>query len=76
MDEAALVRNIQDNNFDNYNITTINSITLKSQTIHDNQVITETYVNQFNQENVRSRRDLRMYFHNDSSDLVKKQSRQ
>ena len=52
LDEVSLVRNSQDNDFNNYNLTTINSITLKKQAENDNEVITKAYVDQFHQENV------------------------
>ena len=72
VDEITLVRNNQDKNFNNHNLTNINSITLNNQAVHDNQVITKSYVNQSHQENERLRRDLRMQFCNESTDLVKK----
>ena len=62
IDENSLVRNNQDNDFNTHNLTNINSITLITQAIRDNQVITKSYVNQFHQENERSRRDLRTDF--------------
>ena len=71
IDEVSLVRNNQDNDFGNYNLTNINSITLITQAIDDNDVITKAYVDQFHQENERSRRDLGIDFYNESNDLVK-----
>ena len=71
IDETSLVRNNQDNDFNNNNLTNINSITLNKQAVNDNQVITKAYVDQFHQENERSRRDLGIDFYNESSDLVK-----
>ena len=71
IDEISLVRNNQDNNFNIFNFTNINSITLNTQTVNDKQVITKSYVDQFRQENERARRDLRIDFYNESSDLVK-----
>ena len=71
MDETSLVRNNQDNNFKNYNLTYINSITLKTQAVNDNQVITEAYVDKFHQQNERSRQDLGMEFYDESVDSVK-----
>ena len=71
MDEPSLVRNNKDNDFGNYNLTNINSITLNTQAVIDNQVITKAYVDQFDQENERSRRDLGIDFYDESSDLVK-----
>ena len=71
IDESSLVRNNQDNDFGNYNLTNINSITLNKQAENDNDVITKAYVDQFHQENERSRRDVGLNFYNESSYLVK-----
>ena len=71
IDESSLVRNNQDNDFNYYNLTNINSITLKTQAVNDNQVITKSYVDQFHQKIERSRRDLYMDFYDESNDLVK-----
>ena len=71
IDKSSLVRNNKDNNFGNYNLTNINSITLNKQAENDSEVITKAYVDQFHQENERSRRDLGINFYNESSDLVK-----
>ena len=58
IDEPSLVRNNKDNDFGNYNLTNINSITSNKQAENDNQVITKAYVDQFHQEKETSRRDL------------------
>ena len=71
IDEISLVRNNKDNDFGNYNLTNINSITLNGQAENDNQVITKAYVDQFHQENERSRRDFGLNFYNESNILVK-----
>ena len=71
LDEVSLVRNDQNNNFNNYNPTKINSITLNTQALNDIHVITKAYVDQFHQENERSRRDLGIDFNDESKDLVK-----
>ena len=71
IDEISLVRNNQDNNFNLFNFTNINSFTSNTQTVNDKQVITKSYVDHFRQENEQSRRDLRIDFYNESSDLVK-----
>ena len=71
LDELSLARINQDNNFNNHNPTNINSITLNKQAENDNEVITKAYVNQFHQENERSRRDLGIDFSDESNDLVK-----
>ena len=52
-------------------ITNINSIILNTQAIDDNRVITKAYVDQFHQENERSRRDLGIDFYDGSNNLVK-----
>ena len=66
-----MVRNNKDNDFGNYNLTNINSITLNKQAENDYEVITKAYVDQFHQENERSRRDVGLDFYDESSDLVK-----
>ena len=40
----------------------MNSITLSNQAVNENQVITKSDVDQFHQENERSRRDLEIDF--------------
>ena len=57
--------------FINNNLKNINSITLNTQAVNDNEVITKAYIDQFHQENERSRRDLGIVFYDDSSDIVK-----
>ena len=54
INEVSLVRNNRDNDFGNYNLTNENSITLNTQAIDDNQVITKAYVDQLLQENQRN----------------------
>ena len=66
IDERLLVRNNQDNDFNNYNLTDINSNTLNTPAVNDNHVS----VDQFHQENERSRRDLVLDFYNESNDLM------
>ena len=70
--ESSLVTNNQDNDSNNNNLTNINSITLIAQAVNDNQVITKAYVDQFHQEDERSRRDAGLDCYDESSDLVKK----
>ena len=72
INEESLVTNTQDNDFNNYNLTNINSTTLNTQAVNDNQVLTKAYVDQFHQENERSWRDSGIDFYVESSDLVKK----
>ena len=71
IDEASLVRINKDNDFNYFNVTNMNIITLNTQAVTDNQVITKAYVDQFRQEFERSRQDLRIDFYNESSDLLK-----
>ena len=70
IDESSLVRNNKDNDFNNYDLNNRNSITLNKQAVNDNQVLTKAYVDQFNQEKERSRRDLRIDFYDESTDSV------
>ena len=49
IDEESLVRNNQDIDFNNNDLTNINSITLNKQAENDNQVITKAYVDHFHQ---------------------------
>ena len=72
IDEPSLVGNNQDNDFDNNNLTNINSITLNTQAVIDNQVITKAYVDQFHNDNERNRRDLGLSFYIEEVNLVKK----
>ena len=62
----------QNKDFNNFNLTTKVSITLKSQAVSDTHVKAKAYVDRFHFYNEGNRRDLRLNFHNDSSDLVKK----
>ena len=71
IDQPSLVRNNQDNDFNNNNLTNIKSITLNTQAVNDNEVITKAYVDQFHQEIERSRRYLGIDFYNESNELVK-----
>ena len=71
IDQSSLVRNNQDNDFNHKNLTNINSITLITQAVNNNQVITKADVDQFHQENERSRQGLGIDFYNESGDIVK-----
>ena len=70
IDELSLVRNNQDNNFKNHKLTNINGVTLNKQAENDNEVVTKAYVDQFHQQNERSRRYLGIEVYDESSDLV------
>ena len=71
IDESSLVGNNRDNDFNNNNLTNIYSITLYTHEVNDNHVNTKAYVDQFHQKTEHSRRDLGIYFYNESNDLVK-----
>ena len=71
IDEPSLVRKNQDNDFENNDLTNIISITLNTQAVIDNQVITKAYVYQFPNDNERNRRALGLDFHAESTILVK-----
>ena len=60
-----------DIDFNDVKLENINTITLNKQAENDNEVITKAYVDRFNQDNERSRRDLGIDFYNESNDLVK-----
>ena len=48
-----------------------NRFSFNAQAVNDNQVITKAYVDQFHNDNERTRRGLGLDFHYESSDLVK-----
>ena len=70
VDEPSVDKNNQDNDFNIYNLTKIYSITLNKQAENDNEVITKANVDQFHQENERSRQDLGKYFYDEPKDLL------
>ena len=69
----SLFRNNQNDAFNKFNLTNLNSFTSNTQAIYDNQVITKAYVDQFSQENEQSRTDLDLdlNFHTELNDMVK-----
>ena len=73
IDEISFVRKNRDNNFNKNNSTNINSITLNTQAVNDDQNFTKACVDQFHQKNQQSRQDLVMDFYDELSDLVQKQ---
>ena len=52
-------------------ITKIKIITLNKQAKNANEVITKAFVDQFHNDNERTRRDLGIDFYDESNDLVK-----
>ena len=71
VDEVSIVRNNQDNDLNFHNSTNLKNITLNTQAVKDNQLITKAYEYHFHQVNERSRRDLGIDSYDESSDLVK-----
>ena len=71
IEESSMVRTNQDNDFNTHNLTNITSITLNTEAVIDNRVITKAYVDQFHNDNERSRRDLGFGVFDESTDLVK-----
>ena len=71
VNESSLVRNNKDNDFGNYNLTNINSITLNKQAVNDDEVITKAHVDQFHNDNERNRRDVGLSFYNEEVNLLK-----
>ena len=62
VDTTTLVRNYENNDLNNFYLTIINSIALKTEVNNDNQVLTKSHVDQFQQENEKSRHDLEIGF--------------
>ena len=71
IDQTSLVRINQDNDFNNIILTNINSITLNTQAVNDNEVSTKAYVDQFHREKERSRRDTGLSLYDEEVDPVK-----
>ena len=69
--ELSLIRNNRDKDFNKCKLTNMNSITLNTQAVNDNQVISKAYVDQFHEDNGRTRRDLGLNFFDESDDLAK-----
>ena len=69
--EVSSVRDNQDNDFNSFNPSTINSISLRNQAVKDNRVIMKSYVDQFHGKNGQSRRDVGVDFHEELNDLMK-----
>ena len=69
--DSSIVKNNKDNDFGNYNLTNINSITLNKQAENDNEVITKAYVDQFHNDMERNRRDVGLSFYIEEPNLVK-----
>ena len=70
IEERKLVKNKQDNNFNSHNLTNISRITLNTQAVKVDQVITKAYVYRFHPKNEQSRRNLGRNVDGGSSDLV------
>ena len=62
INDLSLVRNNKDNNFNNHNLTNINSIFLNKLAENDNEVITKAYEGRFHPEKEQLGRDLRTDF--------------
>ena len=58
IDEPTLVRNNHDIDFNSFNKTNMNNITLITQALNDFQIITKAYVDQFHKDDERSRQNL------------------
>ena len=65
------MRRDRDSDLNGHSLTNISSITLNTQAVNDNEVITKAYVDQFHQENERQRRSLGIDFYDENEDLVK-----
>ena len=70
MDGPTLDRKIKESDLKSFNLTIMN-ISLYTQAVNDNQVITNSYVGQFHSDNERNWRDLGVDFYNESSVSIK-----
>ena len=75
IDEPSLIRNNKDIDFNIHNISNKSSITLNTQAVNDNQVITKAYVDQFHNDNERNRRDLGLSFYDEEVDVYKRNNK-
>ena len=66
-----LVRRDRDNEFDNHSLYNVSSISVTSQAVNDNELVSKAYVDSFHQENERTRRDVGLEFYDEANDLVK-----
>ena len=66
-----LVRNNQDNNFNNYKLTNISSVSVTHEAIEDENLVTLGYVKSLHEDNERNRRDIGLSFYDENSELVK-----
>ena len=66
-----LVRNNQDNDFNNYKLSNILSISVNNEPIEDNDLVTKFYVDSLHNDNERNRRDVGLSFYDENSELVK-----
>ena len=66
-----LVRNNQDNVFNNYKLTNISSVSVNHEAQEDNDLVTLGYVKSLHEDNERSRRDLGLQFYDENNHLVK-----
>ena len=71
VDELTSIRNNLDNDFNHFILTKLNRITLNNQSVKENQVITNSFVDQLHQEKRRCRQDLGIDFSDESNGLVK-----
>ena len=69
--DQRLVRNNEDNNFNNFKLPNISSVSVNHQATEDKDLVTKAYVDSFYQENEQNRRDVGLDFFDESSDLVK-----
>ena len=67
-----LVRNNQDNDFNNYKLTNISSVNVNHDAVEDNDLVTLGYVKSLHEDNEnQNRRDLGLNFYDENDNLVK-----
>ena len=62
-----LVRRDRDNDFDNHSLYNVSSLSVTSQAVNDNELVSKAYVDSFHQENERTRRDVGLEFYDEQT---------
>ena len=67
-----LVRRDIYSDFDTHSLYNVSSISVTSQAVNDNELVSKAYVDSFHQENERTRRGVGLEFYDEANDLEKK----
>ena len=66
-----LVRNNQDNDFNNYRLTYMSSVSVTHDAVEDQDLVTLGYVKSLHENNEQNRRDIGLNFYDEKDNLVK-----